>query len=420
MIESLDKYCCIALKPIYNIDNIATHPKAPEKNIPTLLAAALKPANIPFTAFVDFAQPNWNLAQPELVAACIFVRLLACSWVIFLRISLWYANFLSLIPLNMPISLLCCECKFEICALVNVLPSAIAAPILPPFARLVLPIFLANWFCAGDAADVSFTLFANSVSFCFSTSISASLAFAAAAWVTLKSFVLGIKLLRIEDANNPIAIAALVVLLAINLAIGSAIPAIIGLNLFSSSSKAIPTCDKAFAVGSMISLIFPNFSSACPSTSFTTACDFWYIESWFLFRPSAAAYFVDASSSLNIIPNSSNSSGSALVTPLTNLLNESVTSRPSATETVNAASDSSLNCPEESPAALPIAAACDASEKLTIPLVASWISFAKDLYAIPVEAEKACCPCVNTRKSAAPFRNLKAASRANKLAAKVA
>ena len=68
-----------------------------------------------------------------------------------------------------------------------------------------------------------------------------------------------------------------------------------------------------------------------------------------------------ASSSLNIIPNSSKSSGSAFVVPRINLLKESVKSLPSAMDTFLAAPANCLIGQGLAPEALPIAAACDAS-----------------------------------------------------------
>ena len=43
------------------------------------------------------------------------------------------------------------------------------------------------------------------------------------------------------------------------------------LSLFSKSSKAVANCASAKACGSIISVILPNFSSACPATSLNTA-----------------------------------------------------------------------------------------------------------------------------------------------------
>ena len=60
----------------------------------------------------------------------------------------------------------------------------------------------------------------------------------------------------------------------------------------------------------------PNFNFTCPSVSTSTACDFSYVVSFRPLIPIASAYFKEASSSLSIIPSSSNSSGSCLIIPL--------------------------------------------------------------------------------------------------------
>ena len=72
--------------------------------------------------------------------------------------------------------------------------------------------------------------------------------------------------------------------------------------------------------------------------------------------PLAFANFLVAMSSRKMIPNSSNSSGSALVTPRISLLKESVKSLPKVTEASLAPSANPVSCSEVNPAAIPIAA----------------------------------------------------------------
>ena len=149
---------------------------------------------------------------------------------------------------------------------------------------------------------------------------------------------------------------------------GPAIPVFI---LFTISSKATANWFKAWELGSMRASIAPNLSSAWDRTSLATA---WLLSKAVrslavLFK--VAAYFLVAGSSLKIIPNSSNSSGSALVTPLINLSKESAKSLPSTIETFFAALAKPFNCVGLSPEAVPIAAALAASAYLSCPLVAA-------------------------------------------------
>ena len=73
------------------------------------------------------------------------------------------------------------------------------------------------------------------------------------------------------------------------------------------------------------------------------------------------------------MPNSSKSSGSALVIPRTKRLKESVKSRPKAWDTFLAAAPNLFNCSGLNPAAVPIAAAFAASAYAICPPVASLI-----------------------------------------------
>ena len=130
----------------------------------------------------------------------------------------------------------------------------------------------------------------------------------------------------------------------------------------------------------------PNFDSASSSTKFATA---WLLSKAFKSSavfPILAAYCSVAGLSLNIIPNSSRSSGSAFVTPLTKRLKESVRSLPNTKEAFLAAVPNPVICVALKPAALAIAVAWAASLYFNCPSVASCKAKLIPLKEVPVTA----------------------------------
>ena len=107
-------------------------------------------------------------------------------------------------------------------------------------------------------------------------------------------------------------------------------------------------------------LIAPKLFANCSATSLNTAVLLCAILNFSADNPFAAANFLVAISSLKMTPSSSSSSGSAFVTPRINLLNESVKSRPNATEAFLAPSASATIWFCENPAAVAIAVCCAA------------------------------------------------------------